>query len=349
MGIIDRTRRWLVKCFDRGTGGERRRDAEQSRPPVPSGVGVAAGTVAPAAASQWSEGAYTVGGATLRYRLYQPRRAAPGARPLLVMLHGCTQDALDFAQGTRMNEAAGDIGWLVLYPEQSTRENQYRCWNWFRGGHQRRDRGEPALIAGLTRQIVAAHGADPCRVYVAGLSAGGAMAVILAETYPDVYAAVGVHSGLPYAAARGAMAALAVMRHGASAPAPEPRWRNSPAAGRAKPVPAIVFHGDEDTDVHPRNGELVAARFAGQWQTPASNPQPAPSRGTVSGGRSYVREVLTSSDGRPVLEYWRVGGSGHAWSGGSPLGSYTDPAGPDASAEMLRFFSAHSLTPSLQP
>jgi poly(hydroxyalkanoate) depolymerase family esterase len=259
------------------------------------------------------------------YKLYVPPQAGERPLPLLLMLHGCTQDPDDFAAGTRMNEAARAQGCFVLYPAQSQQANPQRCWNWFKHSHQQRGRGEPALLAAMTRDMIARHDIDPARVYVAGLSAGGAMAAILGETYPDVYAAVGVHSGLAPGAARDLPSALAAMRTGASAAKPRPG------------PPTIVFHGDADSTVHPANGEHVVQGRVGQTDTQAEvDRQRAP------GGRGYTRRVHRSAQGAVLAEHWVVHGSGHAWSGGSRDGSYTDPGGPDASAQMLRFFLQHT-------
>jgi poly(hydroxyalkanoate) depolymerase family esterase len=255
------------------------------------------------------------------FKLYIPPQAGERPLPLVVMLHGCTQDPDDFAAGTRMNEAAQLQGCFVLYPAQSTKANPQRYWNWFKHSHQKRDRGEPALLAAMTREIMSQHGVDPARVYVAGLSAGGAMAAILGDAYPDLFAAVGVHSGLAAGSAKDLPSALAAMRQGA------------PAAGAQESrVPTIVFHGDADTTVHPQNGSHVLSASAG--------PAPAPEADTQRGS-NYTRTLHRDAQGRVVAEHWRVHGVGHAWSGGSKSGSYTAPAGPDATREMLRFFLEH--------
>jgi poly(hydroxyalkanoate) depolymerase family esterase len=247
------------------------------------------------------------------------------------MLHGCTQDPEDFAAGTRMNRLAAEHGVLVLYPTQTREENAARCWNWFLPQNQRPERGEPALLAALTQAVMAEHDADPARVYVAGLSAGGAMADILGRTHPALFAAVGVHSGLPCGAARDLVSAIAAMKNGPGA--------HRAAAGPMPP--AIVFHGDADETVHPRNGEqLVADALAGGGLGPARE-----THGHAPGGRAFTRRTHADAHGRIVVEHWRVHGGGHAWAGGSAEGSFTDPAGPDASAEMLRFFLAHPRLP----
>jgi poly(hydroxyalkanoate) depolymerase family esterase len=257
------------------------------------------------------------------YQLYVPPQAGQRPLPLLLMLHGCTQDPDDFATGTRMNDVARSQGCFVLYPAQSPRANPQRCWNWFKHSHQQRGRGEPALLAALTRHVMARHEIDAARVYVAGLSAGGAMAAILGDAYPDLYAAVGVHSGLASGAAKDLPSALAAMRTGAV------------AASRSGP-PTIVFHGDSDATVHPSNGDHVITASAAQ---PDSIREVERQR--AAGGRNYTRRVHRSPEGKVQAELWLVHGSGHAWSGGSRQGSFTDPGGPDASGEMLRFFLEH--------
>jgi len=256
------------------------------------------------------------------YKLYVPgsHRGAPA--PLLVMLHGCAQDPDDFANGTRMNVLAEEIGCLVLYPAQSQGANASRCWNWFNAVDQRRDEGEPSIIAGMTRAIMASHAVDPGQVYVAGLSAGGAMATIMGTLYPDLYAAVGVHSGLPFASANDLPSALAAMKGD---------FRRGPSAGQ--PLPIIVFHGDRDTTVHPANGEELVAQGA-RHLTGAGTAEP----GRVPDGHAYTRTRYPAADGTLQAEHWLVHGAGHAWFGGNARGSYTDDKGPDASREMMRFF-----------
>lgn len=254
------------------------------------------------------------------YKLYVPGCYRGRPMPLVVMLHGCMQTPDDFAAGTRMNEIAEQEGFLVAYPAQKSAANMQKCWNWFEAAHQQRDAGEPAVIAGLTRDIIRHWAVDPRRVYIAGLSAGGALAAIMGQAYPDIYAAVGVHSGLACGAARDMPSAFAAMNGGAS------------GSTSVRPVPTIVFHGDNDKTVHPRNGDAVVAQAAPALATRTEN-------ATSAGGRRFRRTVHIGTNGKTTVEYWVVHGAGHAWCGGSTAGSFTDPAGPDASREMIRFFS----------
>ncbi len=262
------------------------------------------------------------------YKLYVPSTLRAEARPLVVLLHGCTQSPDDFAAGTQMNELAEELGFLVAYPGQTQAANMQKCWNWFNAADQQRDQGEPSLIAGITRAIMQDFPVDTGRVYIAGLSAGGAAAAIMGATYPDLYAGVGVHSGLACGAARDMVSAFSAMKQGGVA--------SGVRAGSGPAVPTIVFHGDRDTTVHPVNGDEVAtqAKAGAAHRTEVD-------RGTSPGGMGFTRTVHRNDTGRPMLEQWVLHGAGHAWSGGSASGSYTDPQGPDASREMMRFFLEH--------
>ncbi|MEO7757949.1 MAG: PHB depolymerase family esterase, partial [Dokdonella sp.] len=289
--------------------------AAQSAVPLPAGA-------------RFDERNYADAAGARTYKLFVPASYTGVPLPLVVMLHGCTQSPDDFALGTRMNELAEEQGFVVAYPAQTTSANGSKCWNWFSAADQQRDRGEPALIAGITRAVMRDFAVDANRVYVAGLSAGGAMAAIMGATYPDLYAAVGVHSGLARGAASDMPSAFAAMRNGGRSPVP-------PRNASRTSVPTIVFHGDEDATVHPINGAHVAAQAKG-----AARLHGSVSEGVSAGGVAYTRTIDTDASGRAMLEQWVVHGGGHAWSGGSALGSYVEPRGPDASRAMLQFFRA---------
>lgn len=273
--------------------------------------------------ARFGENSFSCAAGTRRYRTYVPASAQEGATGLVVMLHGCTQTPEDFAAGTGMNALAEHHRFVVVYPQQSRGDNAQSCWNWFSRGDQKRDRGEPAILAGLTREVIARHAIPEDSVFVAGLSAGAAMAVILGGTYPELFKAVGAHSGLPAGAAKDVPSAFAAMA-----------GRETASAPRATATRTIVFHGDADATVHPSNGEGIVRQAFGDGPGQSLQTEDA---GTM-GGRSYRRCTTQDADGTTAVEHWVVEGLGHAWSGGQSAGSYTDPQGPDASAEMVRFF-----------
>ena len=270
--------------------------------------------------ARWETGSHRHGRAERRYRLYVPTNRPDGPMPLIVMLHGCTQDAVDFALGTAMNEAAEQRGFSVLYPEQSRQANQNGCWNWFTADGQSATNGESALLADMVRSIAAAETIDTRRIYVAGLSAGGAMAAILGQNHGDLFAAIGVHSGLAAGSANNMMGAFSAMQNG------------GPGGGSQHAVRAIVIHGDRDQTVASINGTQVIEQALGSVKLQKSR-----MKGSV-GSRDYTRERWTDSRGRAHAEHWLLHGGGHAWSGGSPKGSYTDPDGPSATDAMVSFF-----------
>jgi poly(hydroxyalkanoate) depolymerase family esterase len=296
---------------------------------------------------QFISGTYTNQAGTRTYKLYIPTSYHGQALPLVVMLHGCTQSPDDFAAGTRMNVFAEEQLFFVVYPAQTSGANGSKCWNWFKTADQQRDQGEPALIAGITRQIASSYAVDAQRIFVAGLSSGGAMAAIMAMTYPDLYAACGIHSGLAYGAAHDMPSAFAAMQGGGAIVA---SLRNGRIVGPGtRVVPLIVFHGDRDTTVNVRNADQVIAQWAQLYtsETPdaarGSQLKATVQRGQAPAGGAYTRAIYPDARGEAIMEQWLVEGAGHAWAGGSPAGSFTDPQGPDATREMVRFFTAHRL------
>lgn len=309
--------------------------ATPARIPVPGGTGDS---------GRFLSATYTAQAGTRPYKLYVPGGYRGQALPLLVMLHGCTQSPDDFAVGTRMNQLAEEHGCLVVYPAQVSAANASACWNWFEPANQRWGQGEPALIAGITRQVGATYAVDPRRVFVAGLSSGGAMAVIMAMTYPDLFAAVGCHSGLAYGAAHDLPSALRAMRQAEQPRAP--RGVPAPVAVASPRVPPLImFQGDQDTTVHPRNADQLLAQWmalpTGDAFGAADAPPPEVLRGKVAAGLAYTRSSHLDASGQVRVECWLIHSAGHGWSGGSPEGSFTAPRGPDAAREMLRFFLAH--------
>jgi poly(hydroxyalkanoate) depolymerase family esterase len=265
----------------------------------------------------------------LDYRFYTPKGRTRRRMPMVVMLHGCSQTATDFATGTGMNRLADEHGLLVLYPQQSRHANVGRCWNWHDPKNQVRGKGEPAVIAALTRHAIALGRADPARIYIAGISAGGTAAAIIGAAYPDLFAAVGSHSGLARGNVRSLRSAVSAMRG---------RTGTQPTGKLPPQLPTIVFHGDSDRVVHPSN----AAGFLRNLERSHAAPLLCRTRsGQAQGGRDFTQRIYTGRGGKTLLEEWTIHGSGHGWSGGHALGSHTDSAGPDASREMLRFFLSH--------
>ena len=319
--------------------------------PGPTTKGMPGPVVMPAG-GQFVERSYTGPAGGRFYKLYIPSGyTEQEVVPLVVMLHGCTQNPDDFAAGTSMNELAEEHTFLVAYPAQAQNANMQRCWNWFKASDQQRGQGEPAIIAGITRQVVEEYAVADERVYVAGMSAGGAMAAIMGAAYPDLYAAVGVHSGLAPGAAQDLASAFSAMQGGGVSNTPQDGSTGRSSGSSERSVPVIVFHGDRDTTVHPRNAEQLLAHYRRVDSTPggrnaAGEPVPpvAVRKGQVPDGHAYTRATQRDAKGRPIMEQWIIHGLGHAWSGGSSAGSYTDAKGPDASAEMVRFFDQQHQT-----
>ncbi len=288
------------------------------------------------------------------YFVYTPKSYQVGtAVPLIVMLHGCTQSALDFATGTAMNLLAEQFGFIVVYPQQTSSYNQNLCWNWFLPANQVRGRGEPASIVGIVQSIqknTAFWTIDTTRIYVAGLSAGAAMSVILGVTYPDVFAVIGVHSGLEYQAATNLNSGFKAMRNGGPDPKQQGLTAYTAMNNLSRIVPTIVFHGTKDTTIAPVNGDQALQQWM-ETDALASDNTYAPdfrrptsvTEGQIPGGLTYVVATWKATNGKIVQAYWKVGRMGHAWSGGNPAGTYTDPRGPNASLAFYNFFIAHSL------
>lgn len=303
------------------------------------------------APGEFREGRYTDEHGTLRYRLYLPNAGAGTARPLVVMLHGCTQDPVDFAVGTRANEHAEAAGAIVLYPEQPQSAHPQKCWSWFDPAHQARGAGEPALLAGTTRAVIEETGADPERIFTAGISAGGSMAQILTAAYPELYRALAVHSAPAYRSAGDVATALSILRQGVTDAASLPGRVLAAMGDRARPVPTLVVHGSVDPVVRVVNGEQVLRQWAevarrSGTATPQKAGAPIPTgcpdvpglsveTSTIEARKPALRCVYSGA--AVALEYWAVEGMGHAWSGGSEAGTYTDPAGPDATERVFRF------------
>lgn len=271
------------------------------------------------------------------YKLYVPSRYDKSRpAPLLVVLHGCTQNPDDMARGTRFNELAEEKGILVAYPEQPQKYNGLKCWNWFDAAHQTRGKGEPALVASIAQRVMNDYSVDARRVFIAGISAGGAMALTTAYAYPELFAAAGIHSGIAYGAVTSVAEALAAMRSGA----PNPLGLCAAVVkgmGSARHFPAIVFQGKADKSVNYVNSSQIVSQLSSSYQ-PAALKKISEQAGEA-GGYHFTRVLY--GDGKPLLEEWLVDELGHAWSGGSKDGTYTDPKGPDASREMIRFFLEH--------
>ena len=302
----------------------------------------------------WQE--YEYDGPTGRrpYFVYTPPGYQVGtAVPLIVMLHGCRQTAAVFAAGTQMNRLADQYNFIVVYPQQRSRHNRNTCWNWFNPANQSRGSGEPAIIAGIVQTIeqdAAQWTIDTRRIYVAGISAGAAMAVILGATYPDIFAAIGVHSGGEYQAAATLIGALKTMLQGGPNPVKQGQIAYAAMGIFARTVPIIVFHGTGDYIVNPVNGDQVVQQWMqtnnlasnGAYRADFNHPT-STTTGQVPDGHSYKRYRWHDHNGREIQEYWKVNGMGHGWSGGSSSGSYTDLQGPSASEAIYKFFMNHHI------
>ena len=301
-----------------------------------------AGTAAP---GRWVSGEYTNAAGTRRYQLYVPAGYDAGKpHMLVVLLHGCTQDAADIARGTRLAEHADRERFIALLPEQPESANAKKCWNWYEPAHQARDAGEPSMIAGMTAKAMTDYRIDPDRVHIAGISAGAAMASLVAVAYPETFASVAFHSGIPWQSATNVMAALGVMSKGVTEEeAGALAARAATAMGKgAHPIPAIIIYGGSDKVVNTANGRATAVMWARMNSTIAGSASPvldAISSTSVE-NEYHVERHSYGKAGRDVVEI-RVEELGHAWSGGSSSGTFTDPKGIDAMAEVVRFFASH--------
>jgi len=299
----------------------------------------------------WMAGTARAAGGSRNFKLWMPGTLEKGhAWPLVMLLHGCTHGAEDMAEISGMNEVAEANRFLVVYPEQSRLANLMKCWNWFHPKHQTREAGEPSILAAVVHQVCSTHNVDPDRVYVAGVSAGGAMAPILAATYPDLFAAVAVFAGTEFKAATNVSEGFAAMKRGGPDPVRQGQlafeaMRGGLARKQKRRMPVIVFHGTEDSTVNPVNADQVIA----QWRktnaclaTQSPNIEFTLSEKVVSGevpeDYAYRKYIYTDQAGCLLMEKWLVQGLGHTWSGSPKASKYGDPKGPNASAEIWRFF-----------
>lgn len=314
-----------------------------------------------AQADKWTSGTVTNASGSRNYRLWVPAAYDKNQRaPLVMMLHGCMQTPESLAAISGMNELAEKDTFLVVYPEQTAASNPLKCWNWFDPQHQTRDAGEPALLAAIVKQVLSSYKTDPARVYVVGISAGGAMAIVMGATYPDLFSAIGVSAGLEYNAATTVEGGLAAMKQGGPDPAQQGflAFKAMGESARARRrMPVIVFQGDVDPFVNPANADQVIGQWAKTNDYLANNKVRNNStanptlilEASVPGGFAYTRSIYKDRSDRFVMEKWIVKGLGHAWSGSPAAGPFADPKGPNASAEMWRFFQETSSTKVKKP
>ncbi len=311
-----------------------------------------------AEAGEWVSGSATGASGSRNYRLWVPSGYDKStAGPLVMMLHGCMQKPEELAVISGMNELADKNNFLVVYPEQSNQANPLRCWNWFETKHQERDSGEPSLLAAIIRQLGSTHKVDVRRVYVAGISAGAAMAVVMAATYPDLFSGVGVMAGLAFKAGTTVETGLAAMKQGG----PDPKQQgllafkamgNQSSAKSIRRMPVIVFHGDADPYLSSVNADQVIAQWAttndylddGKDNDSVKSEPAKTIAGSIPTGYSFTRFVYNDRSGALLMEKWIVKGLGHTWSGSPATAPFADPKGPNASAEMWRFFTETTLS-----
>jgi len=302
---------------------------------------------------QWQQFFYNGPAGSRPYFVYTPEHYQVGTPvPLIVMLHGCIQTAVDFATGTQMNQLAEQYNFIVAYPQQTSIYNPSLCWNWFNPANQFRGSGEPAIIAGIVQEIernTARWTIDGHRIYVTGISAGGAMAVILGATYPDIFAAIGVHSGVEYRAITSLLSGGEVFLDGGPDPIQQGQEAFAAMGSFARVVPTIVFHGTDDVVANPIDGNQVVQQWMetdflashGTYDAGFNHPS-STMHGQVPEGHSYTVYRWNDNGGNEVQEYWLINGMGHAWSGGNP-GDFTDLQGPSASLAMYLFFKNHPM------
>ncbi|MES2760270.1 MAG: PHB depolymerase family esterase [Pseudomonadota bacterium] len=277
----------------------------------------------------------------MSYWLYLPDRplaeTADGSLPLIVMLHGCEQTATLFAQGTRMNQLAETAGYAVLYPQQSVSTHRHRCWKWYDRATQQGG-GDVPMIVGIINKVMANYPIDRSRIYICGISAGAAMANIVALNHPDLFAGLGLHSGPSFGGAHSTIGALTVMQHGAGMRVDGAIAEVLGRREQFQPLPTILIHGDEDHVVRPINLAHLTRQAMLVNRLPADSPEQVEVK--VKRGRSYqLRDVYS---GRKVmLRVARIAELKHAWSGGDERISFNSAQGPDASKMMLDFFSRH--------
>lgn len=296
---------------------------------------------------------YTNGAGTRTYKVYTPSTYSGQVLPLIVELHGCGGNADEEARWSRFNSLAEAHGFLVAYPEQNAAANGSRCWNWFLPEHQERGAGEPSIIAGITAEVAARFAVDASRIYVGGISAGGAMAVNMAATYPDVYAAALAYAGCEYkgTSCTGSVAAVPPETAG--------QWAYEAAGPTARVVPVIVIQGEADAEVPYPNADIIVQQFlaADDWADNGANDASIPrersatTSGSKEGGHTWDIDYYVDAQGCGLAERWLIHGMRHAWSNGESNGSprdvlFTDPMGPDVSTRIIDFFLSHPMPPA---
>ncbi len=292
----------------------------------------------------------TTAAGTRTYKVWIPTGYAAGnSLPMILMLHGCTQNPDDFAAGTQMNLYADQYKFFTVYPDQPDSANGTKCWNWFLPEDQTRDAGEPSIIAQVVRDVQTTYGIRRDKTFVAGMSAGAAMTVIMGAAYPDIFSAIGVSAGLEYRAGDSAATGVLAQQIGGPDPNTQGQLAFAEMGARAHRMPTIVFHGTLDVTVQYANGPQIIQQYAqtndyiddGIDNNSVDNTADQTMTGVapVASGKTYTRSIYRDAQNRPLLEFWSVEQMRHAWSGGSSAGSYTDPTGPNASFEMVRFFN----------